>query len=196
MKGKQFFSDLREVFESSRIRWIGFVLCVIWLGFTIYTPSLFGPFVFDDRIIIVNGIGRDADVTLLELYSDWGRRAVGMLSFHLNYLVWGHDPFWFHVVNIAVHIVTSFLVMRLCFLLFQAASGGKPQVGSALLVASVSAGLLFLVHPIQSQAVAYIVQRFASLAALIYSAAIIWWHLFLSDAADRVKYFSPSRPNV
>ncbi|MBN1674625.1 MAG: tetratricopeptide repeat protein [Kiritimatiellae bacterium] len=97
-----------------------------------------------------------------------GTRYVGYLSFALNYRFGGLNVVGYHVVNTAVHAVNGVLVWWLVLLLFRtprlagAARAGTPRL------AALTAGLLFVVHPVQTQAVTYIIQRFASMAALFY----------------------------
>lgn len=103
---------------------------------------------------------------------------MGFFSFALNYSLGGLDVWGYHLVNILIHITNGLLVYTLVVLLFRAADA-SPEVASARLIALATA-LLFIAHPLQTQAVTYIVQRFTLLATLFYLlgvVAYIQWRL-------------------
>jgi Tfp pilus assembly protein PilF len=130
------------------------------------------------------------------------RRFIGYLSFALNYHFGGLDVTGYHMVNVAIHLINSILVYFMVTLTFrtpffrgqgpgtgdqepengsQKQEGGYQSLvpGSRSLVPSpqslvaLFSALLFAVHPIQTEAVTYIVQRFASLAAMFYLMSVV-----------------------
>jgi tetratricopeptide (TPR) repeat protein len=112
---------------------------------------------------------------------------VGFFSFALNYRLHGSDVVGYHIVNLAIHLINALLVYGLVLLLFR-----TPRLrGSFLLhharpIALLSA-LLFVSHPVQTQAVTYIAQRFASLATLFFLAGTITY------VASRLASLSSAR---
>ncbi|MGD0283688.1 MAG: hypothetical protein ABSB95_15155, partial [Dissulfurispiraceae bacterium] len=125
-------------------------------------------------------------------------RYVGYLTFALNYRVNGLSVTGYHIVNISVHIANSILVYFLILLTFRTpffrgqGSGGRGQEAEAdsqrldqslapcplpldpKLVAFFSS-LIFAVHPMQTEAVTYVFQRFASLAAFFYLLSLVMY---------------------
>lgn len=99
-------------------------------------------------------------------------RVLGYASFALDYRRGHFDPAVYHLTNLVIHILATTAVWSLVRGLLRAprlegrVSPGA-RAGLPLLVA-----LLFGLHPLQTQAVTYIVQRLASLAALFYIAAL------------------------
>lgn len=95
-------------------------------------------------------------------------RFIGYLSFALNYQIHGLDVTGYHIVNFLVHAVNAGLFYALVLLSFRTpilrSSSIAPFSGGIALFSS----LLFILHPIQTQAVTYTVQRFTSLATLFY----------------------------
>lgn len=145
-------------------------LLLIPLGFLLYSNVLGAPFVYDDEGYIVANL----QITSLGNFLDFsGTRYVGFLSFALNYAVGGLVPFDFHLTNIAIHIANALLVHALVSTVFSTPSmkgaGEKGVAGLAAFVASV----IFLSHPIESQAVSYVTQRFTSLCASFYLLSIL-----------------------
>lgn len=144
----------------------------------VYAGTFKVPFQFDDGINIVeNPIIKDFGYFLepsrakdSELYDIFRSRYLGYLTLALNYKIGGLDTTGYHAFNLAVHIAASLLVYWLVLLLLMtprlrgsliADEGRAPQV-------ALYSALIFAVHPVQTQAVTYIVQRFASLAAMLY----------------------------
>lgn len=148
---------------------------VVVVGMIIYANTLQVPFYFDDYTNIINvplvkNLVHFADFTSTD--HGFGRRYFGYLTFALNYRFHGLDVTGYHLVNIAIHLAAALLVYRLVSLTFRTPcfsnarhdNAVDPRAGYVALFAA----LLFVTHPLQTQAVTYIVQRFASLAAMLY----------------------------
>jgi tetratricopeptide (TPR) repeat protein len=137
-----------------------------------YSNSLGGPFLFDDkRAIEVNidlrqGSLWSAVVSWRDGQMSIHPRPIVMFSFAANYLFVGLKPFWYHATNLVIHILaglTLFGVARRTFCL--------PQMNPFALVATplaLAIGLIWTLHPLQTEAVTYIVQRYESLMGLFY----------------------------
>jgi len=101
-------------------------------------------------------------------------RPVSMLSFALNWYMGKDNVFGYHIVNNAIHLVTTcFLFLTVLNLLMSPNLKGKYQ-GDKYTIAFISA-VLWAVNPIQTQAITYIVQRMASLAAMFYIIGIYFY---------------------
>jgi hypothetical protein len=85
----------------------------------------------------------------------------------------GENPFWYHVVNLIVHLLTCFVVYRLALALCRTPSVRHTWLAEQAQVFAIAAAMLFATHPIQVQAVTYIVQRMSSMAALFYVSAVL-----------------------
>jgi hypothetical protein len=147
-----------------------FIVLIILVGLAAYSNTFQVPFQFDDpRSITDVPFVRD-----LRLFPNVFtlHRSVGFFSFALNYRLHGTEILGYHIVNLVIHILNALLVYGLAVLSFR-----TPKLqGSFLLkhakpIALLSA-LLFASHPVQTQAVTYIAQRFASLATLFFLASV------------------------
>ncbi len=94
-------------------------------------------------------------------------RPVAMLTFAFNWYLGGADVFGYHLVNIIIHCMTAALLFFTILNLLCAPNMNGKYKGSEHFIALLATALWAL-HPIQTQAVTYIVQRMASLAALFY----------------------------
>ncbi len=138
------------------------------IGLFIYSGVLNAPFVFDDHLNIETNLKVRSLSNFLDLS---GARYVAYLSFAVNYSLGGLDPFGYHLFNVAVHISNAIILYLLISLVLRAVrenrrmDGGRGTLDGDIAFA---ASLIFLTHPLQTQAVSYITQRFASLAAFFY----------------------------
>ncbi len=128
--------------------------------FLVYSNTFYSSFHFDDAQNIVENysirnLGNWIDIVR-------GQRGVAMLSFAINYATGGLNVLGYHIVNLVIHITNGILVYFLIFLTLNRIDSFK---GIAKKIAVYTA-LLFAVHPIQTQAVTYIVQRMESLASM------------------------------
>ena len=138
----------------------------------IYTAALPGPFVFDDESNITDN--RHIRITSLgwdELYaaafkSPVANRPVVNLSLALNYYFNGYNVVGFRFVNLLIHITTGFLLYALARATFQTPAMAAYTEKAGL--AAAFAAVVWLVHPLHTQSVAYIVQRMTSMAVMFY----------------------------
>ena len=135
----------------------------------VYQNSFGVPFYLDDFGSIVNNPNfKDASVG--SLFSDYTLRVIGYLSLYRDFEEYKLTVTGYHYTNLLIHFLNGvfvfFLVRKLCSLKEGLYS---PKVASFL---AIVAALLFLMHPLQTQAVTYIVQRLASLVSLFYLASV------------------------
>ena len=136
-----------------------------------YARTLRGEFQFDDYPAIVENpaiktLGACLRRCAAELASGAGR-PVTDASFALNYAASRLAPWGFHAGNLAVHLAAAALAFAFVRALLRLA-GAARTVGPALFAAGV-----FALHPLQSEAVSYVVQRAESLASALYLLALL-----------------------
>jgi tetratricopeptide (TPR) repeat protein len=136
-----------------------------------YSNSLDATFHFDDYGSIVH------DESLRDLGTFWppaGSRWLGRLSFALNHRLGGLEPFGYHLVNVLVHLASGLLVAWLAAITLRTPALRRAEPGPLVRrFLPLATGLLFALHPLQTQAVTYVVQRFTSLATLFYLLALV-----------------------
>ena len=136
------------------------VLFLSLLTFIVYIRSINGTLILDD-IIYINS-QRLQDV--FQYSSTWLRK-VTILSFALNYKLSGISPFVFRITNIILHIITGILAFSFTYTTLNMPSM-KDRFGKFSFMISLSVAVLFVLHPIQTATVNYIIQRSALMAAL------------------------------
>ena len=153
-----------------------FVLVVAVL--IVYANSLRSPFVFDDHVDIINNptirhLWPLWDVFLARSASTVGlqSRPVVNLSFALNYAFGGLNTWPYHLTNLAIHVLAGlalFGVVRRTLLLPRL----RDHFGRASAPLALAVALLWAIHPLQTEAVTYITQRYESMMGLFYLVAV------------------------
>lgn len=134
----------------------------LFVVFVVYGPALHGPYLFDDNTLPFNTL---AAAPFLE----WMRnvRPVLMATYWANLHLAGNDPFSYHVVNVVIHWMAAGFI----FLIVKRLLGWNGAEASRRNLLAGFAAAVFLLHPVQTEAVAYIAGRSESLAALMVFAA-------------------------
>jgi tetratricopeptide (TPR) repeat protein len=128
------------------------LLAAVWA----YAPSLHGQFLFDDTILGFSLSGASAPLMA------WlrGVRPALMATYWMNVRLSGDDPFSYHAVNLLIHLAAAALVLLIVRRLLELSQA--PAARRTLLAGF--AGGLFLLHPIQTEAVAYVAGRSEALS--------------------------------
>jgi len=149
-------------------------LIIVVAGMLAYSNSFFCSFQLDDfHAIVYNKVIMELDMAKLWNYSY--NRFLPYLSFALNYSIHEFDVFGYHLFNFIVHICNALVILFLVQSVFS-----TPQVRSHSLYVygpeiAFFTALIFAVHPLSTQAVTYVVQRMASMAALFYFATVFFY---------------------
>ncbi|HBG61496.1 MAG TPA: hypothetical protein DDX37_06675 [Candidatus Omnitrophica bacterium] len=173
-------------------------LAICILGMIVYSNSLKIPFHFDDQIFIINNptIRNLGDIgQIFKSLLPERSRFIAFYSFALNYHFYKLDVFGYHLTNLIIHIVSSLLVWRMALLLISAPLVKDDKVFKNKDLIAFFAALLFVSHPVQTQAVVYITQRFASLATLFYLLSVVLYlkaRLIGENTKARLGYFIAS----
>ncbi len=149
----------------------GAMVAVLLLNAIIYLPRLNAPFVFDSIDII-------KDNQTLEQWTIGGSRWLAMASFALDRSLYGLDVRGYHATSIVVHLVTTALVFWTIYVVLGYGSWST-WLGSARLPIAAFTALLWSVHPLQTQAVLYTVQRMETLMAMFFLASLLLFALGL-----------------
>ena len=160
------------------------VFLLLGLVFICYANTFKAPWYFDDHIRIVNNnavhMNELTPAALMASINpaagashsrDTFFRPVVMMSLAVNWYLGGGEIAGFHLVNILIHFLAAMVLYHTIMALMKTPQAGRlapDQWPSIALLATV----LWAVHPIQTQAVTYIIQRSTSLAGLFFIAGI------------------------
>ena len=181
---------------SKESRLFSFII-LFGLGTVVFYPGLRGPFIFDDQANILSNLYISIDkldLTSLYLSALSGSagplgRPIPMISFALNYYFSGgfDHTLGFKLTNLIIHLINGFLVYlifsRLIFLQKRTGDAGSldrledKQLNYIALVLAA----LWVIHPIQVNAVFYVVQRMATLSAMFLMLGLVAYLKFRMD---------------
>ena len=152
------------------------LLLLSFLAIAAYSNSFHTPFVLDDiSSIVENDVIKELSRFFSQGRAYNPRRVVGYFTFALNYSVGGLDTFGYHVVNLGIHILSGWAVYFLAGItLATPFFAGEGRRGKLVLL-PLFVALLFIAHPVQTQAVTYIVQRLAALVTLFYLLSLLFY---------------------
>jgi tetratricopeptide (TPR) repeat protein len=128
-----------------------------------YAPALNGAFLFDDTVLPFALPDRSASFQAWVL----GVRPVLMASYWVNARLSGDDPFSYHLLSLTIHLAAAALVFLIVRRLLEWSQA--PAARRTLLAGF--AGGLFLLHPIQTESVAYLAGRSEALSVMLLLAA-------------------------
>lgn len=163
----------------------GIFLLFFFLSVILYSRSLNGIFVFDDKIYIINNEYIRSLWNIPRFFTTPHLLAEGTVhaghyrpltatSQALSYAIGGGAAWAFKAGNLMLHVGAAFLV----FLILEAMS--------LSFFAAFTSGLIFLVHPFNTEAVNYVTARTTVLSAFFYLLAFYWWVKFRSQ---KTSYF-------
>lgn len=167
------------------------ILLILFTGFVVYFNSINVPFMFDDYDCLV----KNPAIKSFDCFPDTHKvfdyaiaqdlknnlilRPVAYFTFAVNYAFHGLDLFGYHMVNLLLHLGCGMLMYYLfAQLMATPAMMDEDKTGTVTGANNpgylpLFAALLFVCHPIQTQAVTYIIQRFVPLATFFYLAALV-----------------------
>ncbi|MBV9505182.1 MAG: hypothetical protein JO323_09280 [Acidobacteriia bacterium] len=150
---------------------------VLILVLIVYAPAMRGPFLFDDNALPFALPNFDAPLSV------WirGVRPLLMVTYWFNARLSGTDTYSYHLLNLFFHCLSGgliFLIVRR----FTEWAGVDPPRRSLL---SGFAALVFLLHPVQTEVVAYLAGRSDGLSVLLVLAA---YAVFLYRAKSAVSW--------
>ena len=140
------------------------LLLVVVAALAVYARTFGVPFVFDDVHAIVQNLRiRELSPALFA-----GERPLVDLTLALNYAAGGLHVVGYHVVNLLLHVACGLLLfdlVRRTFRLTHVLAGREDA-------AALFAALVFVVHPLQTEAVTYVISRSELLMAVCYLATL------------------------
>jgi Flp pilus assembly protein TadD len=149
------------------------VIVLLFVGTICYANTFSVPFILDDvTSILTNPLVKDFDLKLKS-------RILGDLSFALNYRLHGLDLAGYHVVNLLLHLLNAAMIYSLVQVIFAtpllrgSVGDEKDNRSTAAMMIGLGAALIFVSHPLQTQAVTYLAQRVAVLATTFYLGALL-----------------------
>jgi protein O-mannosyl-transferase len=132
--------------------------------FVVYLPSISGEFIWDDETLLTkNSLVKAADglqrIWLTTEPMDFW--PLTNSAFRLQWRLWGMDSAGYHVTNLVLHIAASLLIWAI--------------LRTASIPGAFLAALIFALHPVNVESVAWIAQLKNTLSMMFFLLSILWY---------------------
>ena len=151
------------------------VLLLLAFGLIAYANSFNGAFHYDDITRIVEN---DAIVDLANvgrIYSYCKERFLTYFTLALNYKIGKLAPTSYHIFNFFIHYLAALFLYFLFMETLKTPAMTKVNLRSSKRLAAFFAAGIFLLHPLQTQSVTYIIQRAESMAGMFYLGSLFFY---------------------
>ncbi|HTF91205.1 MAG TPA: tetratricopeptide repeat protein [Planctomycetota bacterium] len=112
------------------------------------------------------------------------------LSFALEYTLWGPSPERMHLVNVLLHALNAVLLARLVTRLIAWSSGARPGGESmSAWLGGAAAALLFSMHPLRVESVAWATERRDVLSTLFLLSCLLCWLRTKDGSSNRALWW-------
>ncbi len=157
--------------------------CILVLTSIAYYPAIYGGFVWDDGSYIQrNHLVKDISLKTLKVtfsqFSVSNYHPVTILSYAWEYLFFGLNPLPYHVVNIVLHLVNCIFVFFFLFSLTRS------------IPAAFITGLLFGIHPLHVESVAWISGRKDLLYTLFFMGGLLSYLAYIRQRQVRFYIYA------
>ena len=143
--------------------WFTAAVLLAGAGGGVYANAFGAPFILDDKQQIIKDYARIRPPFSIQQLLGMERPFLSS-SLALNYAIGALDVFSYHVLNLILHVCCALLLYGFArFTLQRPAMHGR--YGTAVEPLALAAAAIFLLHPIQTESVTYVIQRAEILAA-------------------------------
>ncbi|MGB9498627.1 MAG: tetratricopeptide repeat protein [Dissulfuribacterales bacterium] len=185
-------NSISELPRTHTSKWMPgiFILLLIISAILVYSNTFHNSFVYDD----INFITKNDPHVHMTVFS-WEKikeaafegqprhRYLPNISFAINYYFGKENTFGYHLINLAIHLLTGIFLFFFFWLTLGiyfkknklSQSEAKPALSVSFAVISFFAVLIWLVHPVQTNGVTYVCQRMASMVAMFYVLAMLFY---------------------
>src|SRR5213594_3893750 len=161
--------------------WVSWLvpLLIAVVTFAAFLPALHNQFVNwdDDKNFLENPHYRGLGWTHLRWM--WRTTQLGhyipltWMTFGLDYLLWGMNPLGYHLTNLLLHAANAVVFFFVARRILTLALPGPSERGHALAVSAGVAALVFAIHPLRVESVAWVTERRDVLSGLFYLLTIL-----------------------
>ena len=167
--------------DKKRAVWL-IPLFISALTFAIFLPALKNGFLnWDDVQNLTDnqkyrGLGFEQLKWIFTSYNLGPYTPITWVTYALDYLIWGMDPFGYHLTNVVMHSINALVFYFLCVKLLALTSpSSTPEKKGGPYIPAGFAALFFAIHPLRVESVSWLSGRHDILSCLFYMLAIIYY---------------------
>jgi tetratricopeptide (TPR) repeat protein len=169
------------------------ILLIVFLGLLVYSNTFDAPFQFDDYLFVdyrgmelqVSSADEDVAAVFGTVRGPWASRPLLYATFVLNHSLDGFNTWGYHIVNLALHIVNGILLYLLVAMTGRHLGHGEKDI----IPVAVLSSLIFVLHPVQTEAVTMVVNRSMLMATTFYlSGLMLFLKITISEGKEKNYY--------
>ena len=169
-------------------------IIIIIAGFLLFFNTLSNQFVFDDESVVQNNESIQSLSSIPKYFTadDGFHKVIGRYyrpivssTYAIDFAIWKLDPWGFHLTNVIIHIVACLILFALLMAIFK----GKKYA----ILASLIGTLVFLAHPIHTEAVSWVSGRTDSMVTIFFFASFLYYVKFIHSKEDKKSKDDPQR---
>ncbi len=170
----------QSAIKSSSVKFILFAILAI--TFISYLPALKNGFILWDDPEYVTQSPHIKEINLKMFFGEFyfsNYHPLTLLSYAIDYKIFKFNPFGYHLENLILHLINTVLVFYFIFFLTR-----KTQFFAATITS-----LLFAIHPMHVESVAWVSERKDLLYTLFFLASLISYIFFIQNNLGKKFYF-------
>ena len=154
---------------------------VAFITLVLFLPSLRNGFISWDDLENFSenrnyrGLGWENLKWMFTTFSMGPYAPLTSVTFGLDYVAWGMNPFGYHLTSVLLHAGNSLLVCLIFARLLAAARPFPPARDTDLYLSAGAAALFFSLHPLRVESAAWLSGRHDLLAGFFYLLAVLWY---------------------
>jgi tetratricopeptide (TPR) repeat protein len=163
--------------DSSWSQWVMPLLLAL-ATFAVFSPALSNQFVnWDDDLMLVDnpnyrGLGWTQLRWMFSTFLAGHYQPLSWITLGLDYLLWGVDPFGYHLTNLILHVLNTLIFYFVCRQLFTKIFVASRELRWQLDLSAAVATIFFALHPLRVESVVWATERRDVLSGGFFLAAI------------------------
>lgn len=185
---------MRSEYRHGTFLWLSILVALI--TFVVYIPALQNGFVnWDDDVLVY----KNQHIRFInQHFLGWSITDISTGLWHpfvwfsltFDYAIWGLNPLGYHLSNIFFHVANTLLVFILAILILRY---NKPKRSRSVLIGGFIASLLFGIHPLHVESVAWVSERKDVLCGLFFLLSLLFYLKYVScKTLKRFIYYGAS----
>ena len=152
-----------------------YILALLAFGLVAYSNSFTAAFQYDDALHILDNQALVDLTNVSRIYHYCPERFLSYLTLAINYRISKFDPISYHIFNFFIHYIAAVFLYFLFVELWKTPSLQRSEFRFSISFGAFLAAGVFLLHPLQTESVTYVIQRAESMAGMFYLATLLFY---------------------
>jgi tetratricopeptide (TPR) repeat protein len=152
-----------------------YILALLAFGLIAYSNSFTAAFQYDDGLHILDNQALVDLTNVSRIYHYCPERFLTYLTLAINYEIGKFDPVSYHTFNFFIHYIAALFLYFLFLEIWKTPAMQNVDLRFSSRVGALLASGIFLLHPLQTESVTYVIQRAESMAGMFYLATLFFY---------------------